>query len=228
MTEADTERTGTHARLATYGRTLDPGPGGSTFPLILVVGREPSYTATHLVNTIGRYDFDAPRVQFWNVAYAKLAGVVGADWRELQRRCRDRRASPVLFGDALPITHRYGMPDVGRRRAAIPLEEIESHVEATFALYEGTERMAALWLAGHLAGARGPKQACLNLEHSNACYRRLADERQLPVLDTMALTWINSPRIDAALESAPLARQALECTLRAFDPAWPLTLKQVA
>ena len=45
----------------------------ASFPLILVIGREPNSDQA-IENTIGQYDFcNAPRCAFWNTSYGMLA-----------------------------------------------------------------------------------------------------------------------------------------------------------
>jgi hypothetical protein len=93
-----------HPAIAVYGDTAE-----RSFPLLMVVGREPNSVNNGPSKGVATYCFDrddGPRCAFWNTSYGIAARSVGLSTRELKARCRSERASPIIYADALPITIR--------------------------------------------------------------------------------------------------------------------------
>lgn len=138
-----------HPSLVYYGEhTL-----ARTFPLLLVIGREPQ--VDEIVSPgVGPYDFAAhPRCAFWNVAHSMLAR---SDRRPefgpaaLKKEFMRRGASPIAFADALPIC--LSNKNDGRskclQRAEVLERSIDEHVAGIFAL-DIMQRVDLVVLAGH-------------------------------------------------------------------------------
>lgn len=104
----------------------------ATFPLILVIGREPNADKP-VTNFLGPYDFRlAPRCGFWNTAYGVAARILGVRTWALKQRCVQQDGSPIVFADALPqgILNHVGGKDV--RRATIPPNDVLRHIDNLF------------------------------------------------------------------------------------------------
>jgi len=111
-----------HPLFQTYANTLQ-----QTFPLVLIIGREPN-TDLEISGEHGLYNFDDhPRCAFWNVAYSVVAETQGLSAAQLKQQCRHRRSSPLVFADALPIGIKYAvrrkdeLRELAREKAPITL-----------------------------------------------------------------------------------------------------------
>lgn len=116
-----------HPLLQSYADTLQ-----HDCPLILVLGREPN-TSLPISNDHGCYNFDDyPRCAFWNVSYGVLAGTIEMSGAALKAHCRARRASPIVYADALPIGLKHAVANKQAWREQVSPEKIQAHIAAIF------------------------------------------------------------------------------------------------
>jgi hypothetical protein len=137
----------------------------ATFPLILIIGREPNADKP-VTNFIGMYDFRwAPRCAFWNISYSVAARIVGTDTWTLKQRCIRQGGSPIVYADALPqgiLNHVGGKP---RHRATIAADDILRHIDNLFSHKPILDRVS-LVIASGLGGStfavarQGIEQKC--------------------------------------------------------------------
>jgi len=121
---------------------------GATFPLILVIGREPNADKP-VTNFLGPYDFRlAPRCGFWNTAYGVAARILGVSTLALKQRCVQQDGSPIVFADALPqgILNHVGGKDV--RRATIPPNDVLRHIDNLFSHKPIMDRVGLVIVSG--------------------------------------------------------------------------------
>lgn len=104
------------------------GTAAASFPLILIVGREPN--SDHPVcNAVGTYDFrQAPRCGFWNASYATVARTVNLTSSQLKQRCIQLNGSPLLYADAMPQGLLNAVPNKDQSRREFTKEKLEQHV----------------------------------------------------------------------------------------------------
>lgn len=137
-----------HPIIVTYADTKE-----ATFPLILVIGREPNSSKT-IDNIIGSYDFEeCPKTQFWNISYSVIAGTHEWEGKKLKRKCKQWNESPIIYADALPI----GIPNKTKNKDAIRRElapaAIQKHIDNLFSHDHIIERVQ-LVIASGLDGPR--------------------------------------------------------------------------
>lgn len=169
----------------------------SDFPLVLIVGREPQ--SDQLVSKgMGYYDFsEHPRCAFWNTAYRTMAlsdGRPGFDAAALKRECIQRRASPIVFTDGLPIclSDRNRGRQKADRRSTVSQEQVEEHIDAIFNL-DIMSRVQLAILCGHRLSEFGI---------ATRLYRSRLEERKIPSLETAFFFPTNSKTIAAQIEQA--------------------------
>ncbi|NCC36255.1 MAG: hypothetical protein EOM24_30230, partial [Chloroflexia bacterium] len=124
-----------HPTLSVFGTTVL-----STFPLILVVGREPNNNLP-IAPGIGPYDFRlAPRCGFWNISYSAVARTLDMSTRQLKALCVERCGSPIVYADALPISlpDHVTNKDKYRRKVIEDRPRLEAHIRAIFGHHELT------------------------------------------------------------------------------------------
>ena len=191
-----------HACLISYAETAD-----RSFPLILVVGREPNEDLPPSEAT-GPYDFRTSKnCAFWNVAYS-LLGSVGTPPRstaQMKAQAEAAAASPILFADALPLTLRHAAKNKAAQRLAISDAAIERHVAAVFSHRELIDRVRVIILSG-----LGP-----SFERSVAVYRRLAEARSVALAELPFFYPTNMPAIRERLGKE--LRNHLADVLSVFD-----------
>lgn len=175
-----------HPCLILYGATDQ-----RSFPLVLMVGREPNESIPASTAS-GPYDFDgSPRCAFWNVSYG-FAGHLSQPplkTAELKRLCRATGASPLVYADALPISIKNAVRDKGSYRGLVPIDEIERHVRAVFS-HEGIIDRVKLVLLSGLGPAFAP---------SVNAYRRECEARQIRCEAVPFFYPTNTPRIRDSL-----------------------------
>ena len=103
----------------------------SSFPLILVIGRE--YNGTGSASSrIGQYCFDkSPKSLFWNRAY----GVIGRatdDNGLLKSQCRREASSPIIFSNLLPISIRNSSKSKLAARKTVTEVMLRKHLTSVF------------------------------------------------------------------------------------------------
>jgi hypothetical protein len=130
----------------------------ATFPLILIIGREPNADQP-VGNFIGTYDFRrASRCAFWNTSYGVLGRIAGMPTAALKQHCIRQGGSPIVYADALPqgILNRVG--DKQQRRAALAASGIARHIDNLFSHHALLDRVALVIISGlggvPFAGAR--------------------------------------------------------------------------
>jgi hypothetical protein len=140
-----------HPLIQTYATTL-----GQSFPLILVIGREPN-TDLPITTNHGLYDFDRyPRCGFWNVAYSVVGRSYGLNATQVKQHFRERRASPVVFADALPIGIRQAVQNKWKDRGLLSPTAIQTHVQTVFAFEPVVSRTQIVIMSGLAAGTFAP------------------------------------------------------------------------
>ncbi len=132
-----------HPLIQSYADTL-----AHTFPLILVIGREPNtdlpITAEH-----GRYDFRAyPNCGFWNIAYSTMARTVQLTTGQFKQRCQDYDSAPIIFADALPIGLKQAISNKQTYRAMLPDAAVTQHIVRLFAYQPLIQRVRLVVTAG--------------------------------------------------------------------------------
>ncbi|MEZ2407335.1 hypothetical protein AB6806_11005 [Bosea sp. RCC_152_1] len=200
MEQAETKRG--HACLISYAGTAD-----ASFPLILVVGREPNEDLPPSEEA-GDYNFrKSGRCAFWNVAYSLFGSVANPprSTRQIKAEAEAAGASPILFADALPITLRHAARNKVAQRLAIEDAAIERHVAAVFSHRSLINRVRVIILSG-----LGP-----SFERSVAAYRRLAEERGIALAELPFFYPTNMPAIRERLGNE--LRSHLADVLHDFD-----------
>lgn len=85
----------THPLILGYGTTFS-----DTFPLILIVGREPN-NGTISDFTLGSYDFKKfPRCAFWNIGFKLFGHYNELSTPQLKAKFLNYNSSPIIFTDA--------------------------------------------------------------------------------------------------------------------------------
>lgn len=205
-----------HDRILSYGTTY----AQNKMPLILVIGREPSFDAEEITSTMGRYDFRTVRsASFWNVIYRYLAPAAGMTDEQLKSLCEHADASPLVMGDALPVGVLNGDPRVGEQRASVSYKNIVAHVRNTLDLACAKDRVKLLVLAGHLSGARGNKQATNNLRIANEQYKTEARSliSDIMVIDTAFMSNLNSKNLSTAISTPEVSGLVSSIFSQFFD-----------
>ena len=132
----------THPLLLGYNQTFE-----YSFPLILIIGREPN-TDSVSDGSLGYYDFlEVPRCAFWNVAFNILGQANGVNTKEIKQCFLKHRASPIVFADAFPS----GIKNVVADKFSIRKLKIELAEQQTAALFNNTqviERVKLVILSG--------------------------------------------------------------------------------
>jgi hypothetical protein len=118
-----------HPILSYFGDTRS-----RSFPLVMFIGREPNTSLT-IGQDIGPYDFrdHYPKGKFWDNAYGVLAEAADSTGWHLKRLCIRSNASPIVFGNALPIGIVSTVRDKRTDRKVITPEEAVKHVGNIFA-----------------------------------------------------------------------------------------------
>ncbi len=177
-----------HPILCLFGASAD-----ATFPLILVIGREPNADKP-VTNFIGTYDFrHAPRCAFWNTSYGVAARVAGTHTWALKQQCIRQDGSPIVYADALPqgILNHVGGKHL--RRATIGADDIRRHIDHLFSHQPILNRVGLVIASGLGGGAfaiarQGIEQKC--------------SERDLPLAQVAFFYPTNTARILDQLSAA--------------------------
>lgn len=132
-----------HPLIQSYADTL-----AHTYPLILVIGREPNtdlpITAEH-----GRYDFRAyPKCGFWNIAYSTVARTVQLSAGQFKQLCQQYHGAPIIFADALPIGLKQATSNKQAYRARISNEAVVQHITRIFAYRPLMQRVRLVLTSG--------------------------------------------------------------------------------
>lgn len=192
----------THPNLVAYQKTAT-----KDFPLMLVVGREPNESIP-VSPTLGTYDFKAhPAAAFWNMAYRLLARSDQSPnfgTGELKQLCIQKQSSPIVFADALPITHPYGSgvpkPEVGENA-------IKEHVNSVLGHNEVIGRVRIAFLSGH---KREPYKTASEL------FKKRLDDMGIRWFDTSFFALHHSRLIEAEVEESQWAWSMLREILSEF------------
>lgn len=184
-----------------------------TFPLILVIGREPN-TDLAISADVGPYDFRMyPYCGFWNISYKMVANEADLKTRDLKNLCIQHHSSPIAYTDALPIGLPYGVQDKNRYRNEIPKTEIKKHITNIFAHLAIIGRVQLVVLSGlHDSGFKCSKNLI-----SDEC-----KARKIMCINVPFFYGVNSQLIQAALreQDQKLIRAIVEQFLIALvEPA---------
>lgn len=117
-----------HPLITGYKKTLE-----RSFPLILVIGREPN-SNVQFIDKVGLYDFDeAPRCAFWNMAYKLVAELDNMTVRQFKQICRLHNSSPIIFSDALCLPIKSEIRNKTKIRGELSHKDIGQHINNIFA-----------------------------------------------------------------------------------------------
>ena len=103
-----------HPTILTFGETVQ-----RTFPLLLVIGREPNRPLGEEVeNTVKHFPLNHdPKCCFWNRSHAQLARIGGnTTAQEFRKLCQISKASPIIYAGSLGICIPNGCRDKDERR----------------------------------------------------------------------------------------------------------------
>lgn len=169
------------------------------FPLILVVGREPSNDEPFSKNS-GPHDFDnSKRCAFWNTSYSSIANVCGSDYYTLKELCRNASASPIAFTDASPTPINNDNPNKIILRASISEADIDSHVQNISNLYQILSRTKLVLLSGHRKGSLNTV-ARRNFAYASTRLEGMFDGLDIPHISIPFMYGRNQPKIIAEIE----------------------------
>lgn len=131
-----------HPLILAHSQTYD-----RKFPLILVVGREPNNSSVSN-GEIGLYDFvKHSRCAFWNVAFSIFGKINGLQCKETKNEFLRRKASPILFTDAIP----QGIENTVSKKHDLRNAHLKStteHVDAIFKHNDVINRVSLVLLTG--------------------------------------------------------------------------------
>ncbi|WP_144769191.1 hypothetical protein [Methylobacterium dankookense] len=102
----------------------------------------------------------------------------------------EKRASPIIYADALPITIKNAVANKAVLRAAVPDHAIAAHVEHIFSHEAVIKRVGLVLLSG--LGDQGFRRSVAHFEA--AC-----EARGIPVLEVPFFYGTNMPKIRATL-----------------------------
>lgn len=200
-----------HPLIQSYANTL-----AHTFPLILVIGREPN-TDLPITTDHGHYDFRAyPNCGFWNIAYSTVARTVQLTTGQFKQRCQDDNGAPIIFADALPIGLKQAVGNKQVYRAALSPEAITQHIARLFAYQPLISRVRLVMTAGLYR----PTFDVAITQIEAQCQERAIAYRHLPFF-----FGTNSPKIQAVLTDSD--RAAIRQIIAQFLPSHPKAAPQV-
>ncbi|MEO7908340.1 MAG: hypothetical protein ABIV47_01695, partial [Roseiflexaceae bacterium] len=196
----DIGATMSHPLLQSYAETLQ-----QTFPLILVIGREPN-TNLPISDQHGQYNFDDyPRCAFWNISYSTVAATVQLTAAELKSHCRKQRGSPILYADALPIGLKHSVADKHGQRARLEAHAIRDHIAAVFAYRPLLDRVGLVIVSGLEAAVFEPARSAIAIQ---------CDNQRIPHYQLPFFFGNNAPRIRVAMTGE--LRDRLQATMLTF------------
>jgi hypothetical protein len=133
----------THPLLLAFGKTYE-----HTFPLILVIGREPNET-TSSDKSLGSYDFrEFPRCAFWNTAFHVFGKFNARKTSALKLEFIRKEASPIVFTDALAFGIKNQVADKNSLRKGMKEEDFNQQAEDIFSHLEVIGRTKLILLSG--------------------------------------------------------------------------------
>lgn len=186
-----------------------------SFPLILVIGREPN-TALAISADVGLYDFRMyPRCGFWNISYKMVAHKADLSTSDLKSLCIQRHSSPIIYTDALPIGLPYGVRYKDMYRSKILETQIKQHITNIFAHFALIARVQLVVLSGlHDSGFKCSKKLI-----SQEC-----QDRDIMCINVPFFHGVNNKLIQAALkeQDRKLIRAIVEqFSIASVEPAIP-------
>jgi hypothetical protein len=186
-----------------------------TFPLILVIGREPN-TDRPIANTIGPFDMDedekARRCAFWNTSYGMLANIAKPSvnalvrTRVLKQECIERKLSPLIYADALPHGLLNKISNKKTIRRQLSQDEIAAHIKRIFSHRTLIDRVQLIIMSG-LDDAPFTDAKTIIKQH--------AATEHLHVIEVPFFVGMNSTKIDAVLTTSD--RETLKAIWDAFE-----------
>ncbi len=191
-----------HPILLTFAETA-----AASFPLILVIGREPN-TAQRIADVRGPYDFrwNKSRCGFWNTSYGMVARVVGIPTWRLKQSCIARNGSPIVYADALPIGIPNRITNKQDFRATVA-EAAIPHIANVFSHQTVIARVALVATSGLYDAIFDPAKGAIEEE---------CRERHIPILHLPFFHGVNARKIQNALDEASRAR--IREIVRQFAP----------
>ncbi len=98
-----------------------------SFPLILIIGREPN-DEMKMSDEVGEYNFDKKPVPFWNLPYDLLGSIINKTRKEFQDICREKQSSPIAFADISSCPIRSASNDKQTIRKAFTTKDYIDHL----------------------------------------------------------------------------------------------------
>lgn len=161
-----------------------------SFPLILVIGREPN-TDLAISADVGPYDFRMyPNCGFWNISYKMVANEADLNTSDLKSLCIQRHSSPIVYTDALPIGLPNTVRDKNMCRSEILVPPIKQHITNIFAHFALIARVQLVVLSG----LDGSAFECSKKLISYEC-----KERDIMCINIPFFHGVNNQRIQVAL-----------------------------
>lgn len=118
-----------------------------SFPLALMIGREPN-SKMEMGNHTGTYDWrEYPRAGLWNMSYSLMAEAVGLRGYDLKKICVQCSGSPILIGNALPHGVESRVANKKPQRMAVQ-SRASQHINAIFSFDDLISRVELVVLSG--------------------------------------------------------------------------------
>lgn len=179
-----------HASVLYFGATDQ-----ATFPLILVIGREPNTlpgSNQQMGTHIGPYDFrSSPLCSFWNTSYGMVAREVNLATWQLKQECIRRNGSPLVYADALPHCMANAVKNKWPNRGMVAHQDQGQHMARTLSSHtQLIDRVELVIMAG--------------IEHQMFTHARTSIQsafttKGTPVIDLPFFFGSNSVKIQQAL-----------------------------
>ena len=168
-----------------YGDTFS-----RTFPLILVIGREPN-TNKQIVNCLGAYDFlKSPGCGFWNTSFGMVARIAGMRTWQVKKKCKEVSASPILYADSLPKGILTTTKNKQLQRNNISTEEIQKHLAILFSFEAIKQRVRIIITSGLYSPT---------FDYAKEEIKRHGQEHGISVCHVPFFYGTNAPKIQLAL-----------------------------
>jgi len=184
-----------------------------SFPLILVIGREPSNSSPFSMTT-GPYDFDsAPKCAFWNTSYSSIAQPCGMSITDMKRICRQAQASPIAFTDASPVPIDNSDARKTDLRLEVSKDDIDAHINNIAEMHHILNRIGIVLLSGHrtLKGKVGK-----NFEYASTKFEELFNSLSIEHLSVPFMYGTNQAEIIRQINNNSSAHSKVNSAVEKF------------
>lgn len=200
----------THDLIVTYKNTEN-----QKFPLILIIGREPSNDSP-FTQTTGTYDFDAAsKCAFWNTSYASVGSACGRNTSDMKKLCRLMQSSPIAFTDASPVPINNSNENKRSIRQSISKRDIEEHVVNISKMNHILDRTKLVLLSGHRSGSLG-KTERKNFGIASTLLEEMMSNQNIPCLSVPFMYGTNQSKIISEISGSSLASNVITDTMNDF------------